>query len=44
MVTSVFADDKVFLAESERIVREFHSVCRSNKLKVNVAQSKVIVF
>ncbi len=42
----MFADDTVFLAESERklqmIVDEFYRVCRRRKLKVNAGKSKVM--
>ena len=48
LVASLFADDTVLMAESERelqmIVNEFHNVCKRRKLKVNVAKSKVMVF
>ena len=48
MVTSLFADDTVLFAESERelqkVVSEFHNVCKRRKLKVNINKSKVMVF
>ncbi len=48
VVTCLFADDTVLLAESEgnlqRVVNEFCSVCKRRKLKVNAGQSKVMVF
>ncbi len=48
VVTCLFADDTVLLAESEgnlqRVVNEFYSVCKRRKLKVNAGKSKVIVF
>ncbi len=41
-------DDTVLLAESEgylqRVVKEFYSVCKRRKLKVNAGRSKVMVF
>ena len=48
VVTCLFADDTVLLAESERqlqkVVDEFHKVCLRRKLKVNAGKSKVMVF
>ncbi|KAK3893161.1 hypothetical protein Pcinc_003002 [Petrolisthes cinctipes] len=48
LVASLFADDTVLMAESERnlqrVVDEFQSVCKRRKLKVNVGKSKVMVF
>ncbi len=48
VVTCLFADDTVFLAESEgdlqRLVNGFYSVCKKRKLKVNAGKSKVMVF
>ncbi|MEL7177812.1 MAG: reverse transcriptase domain-containing protein [Pseudomonadota bacterium] len=48
MTTSLFADDTVLLAGSERelqqVVEEFNRVCMRRKLKVNVGKSKVMVF
>ncbi len=48
VVTCLFADDTVLLAESEgdlqRVVNEFFSVCKRRKLKVNAGKSKVMVF
>ncbi len=48
VVTCLFADDTVLLAESERdlqrVVNEFYSVCKNRKLKVNAGKSKVMVF
>ncbi len=48
VVTCLFADDTVLLAESEgdlqRVVNEFYSVCKRRKLKVNAGKSKVMVF
>ncbi len=45
--TCLFADDTVFLAESEgdlqRVVNEFYSVCKRRKLKVNAGKSMVMV-
>ncbi len=47
VVTCLFADDTVLLAESEgdlqRVVNEFYSVCKRRKLKVNAGKSKVMV-
>ncbi len=48
VVTCLFADDTVLLAENEgglqRVVNEFFSVCKKGKLKVNAGKSKVMVF
>ncbi len=48
VVTLLFADDTVLLAESEvdlqRVVNEFYSVCKRRKLKVNAGKGKVMVF
>ncbi len=48
VVTCLFPDGTVLLAESEgdlqRVVNEFFSVCKRNKLKVNAGKSKVMVF
>ncbi len=48
VVTGLYADDTVLLAESEgmlqRIVHEFDRVCKRRKLKVNAGKSKVMVF
>ncbi len=48
LVASLYADDTVLLAESERmlqrIVDEFDRVCKRRKLKVNAGKSKVMVF
>jgi len=48
LITSLFADDSVLMAESEKelqkIVDEFNNVCKRRKLKVNVGKSKVMVF
>ena len=48
LVTSLFADDSVLMAESEselqKIVDEFNMVCKRRKLKVNEGKSKVMVF
>ncbi len=48
LVTGLYADDTVSLAESEgmlqSIVDEFDWVCRRRKFKVNVGKSKVMVF
>ncbi len=48
VVTCIFADDTVLLAESEgdlqRVVNEFFSVCTRRKLKVNAGRRKVMVF
>ncbi len=48
LVAGLYADDTVLLAESEgilqRIVDEFHTVCKRRKLKVNAGKSKVMVF
>ncbi len=48
VVTCLFVDDMVLVAESEgdlqRVVKEFHSVRKGRKLKVNAGKSKVIVF
>ncbi len=48
VVTCLFADDTVLLAESEgdfqRVVSELYSVCKRRKLKVNAGKSKVMVF
>ncbi len=48
MVASLYADDTVLLAESERmlqrIVDELNRVCKRRKLKVNAGKSKVMVY
>ncbi len=48
VVAGLFANDKVLLAESERmlqrIVDEFDRVCRRRKLRDNANKSKVMVF
>ncbi len=44
VVTCLFVDDTVLLAESERDLHEFYSVCKRKKLKVNAGKSKVMVF
>ncbi len=48
LVTCLFADDTVMLAEGEedlqRTVNEFYSVCKRRKFKVNAGKSKVMVF
>ncbi len=48
VVTCLFADDTVLLAESEgnlqRVVNEFYSVCKRRKLTVNAGKSKVMWF
>ncbi len=48
VVTCLFADDTVLLAESEgdlqRVVNVFYSVCMRRKLQVNAGKSKVMVF
>ncbi len=48
VVTCLFADDTVLLAESEgdlqRVVNVFWIVCKRRKLKVNTGKSKVMVF
>ncbi|MCP5003018.1 MAG: hypothetical protein GY941_03575 [Planctomycetes bacterium] len=48
LVASLFADDTVLMAESERelqrVVKEFDTVCKRRKLRVNVGKSKVMVF
>ena len=48
MITSLFADDTVLFAESEkelqRVVNEFYNVCTRRNLKVNCDKSKVMVF
>ncbi len=48
VVTCLFADDTLLLAESEvdlqRVVYELYSVCKRRKLKVNTGKSKVMVF
>ncbi len=48
VVTCLFADGTVLLAESEgdlqRVVKEFYSVCKRRKLKVNAGKSKVMMF
>ncbi len=48
VVAGLYADDKVLLAESERmlqrIVDEFDRVCKRRKLRVNAGKSKVMVF
>ncbi len=48
VVTCLFADDTVLLAESERdlqtVVNEFFSICKRRKLKVNAGKRKVMVF
>ncbi len=48
MVTGLYADDTVLLAESEgmlqRIVDEFDRVCKRRKLKVIAGKSKVMIF
>ncbi len=48
LVVGLYADDKVLLAESERmlqrIVDEFERVCKRSKLKVNAGKSKIMVF
>ncbi len=48
VVTCLFADDTMLLAESEgdlqRVVNVFYSVCKRRKLKVNAGKSKVMVF
>ncbi len=47
VVTCLFADDTVLLAESEgdlqRVVNAFYSKCKRRKLKVNAGKSKVMV-
>ncbi len=47
VVTCLFADDTVLLAESEgglqRVVNEFYSVYKRRKLTVNAGKSKVMV-
>ncbi len=44
----LFADDNVLLAESERqlqrVVYQFHNVCKRRKLRANAGKSKVMVF
>ncbi len=48
VVTCLFADDTVLLAESDgdlqRVVNEFYSVCKRRKLKASAGKSKVMVF
>ncbi len=48
LLTGLYADDTVLLAESEgilqRIVDEFDTACKKRKLKVNADKSKVMVF
>ncbi len=48
VVTCLFVDDTVLLAEIKgglrRVVKEFYSVCKRRKLKVNAGKSKVMVF
>ncbi len=48
VITCLFTDDTMLLAESEgdlqRVVNEFHSVCKRRNLKVNAGKSKVMVF
>ncbi len=48
VVTCLFADDTMLLAESEgdlqRVGNEFCRVCKKRKLKVNTGKSKVMVF
>ncbi len=48
MVASLFADDTVLLADSERelqkVVDEFYRVYVKRKLRVNTGKSKVMVF
>ncbi len=44
----LFVNDTVLLAETERelqrVVDQFHSVCRRKKLRVNARKSKVMIF
>ncbi len=48
VVTGLYADDTVLLAESEgmlqRIVDGLGRVCKRRKLKVNASKSKVMTF
>ncbi len=48
VVTCLFADDTVLLAESEVdlqiVVNKFYSVCKRRNLKVNAGKSKEMVF
>ncbi len=48
VVASLFVDDTVLLAESERklhkAVHQFHSVCSRRKLRVNAGKSKKVMF
>ncbi len=48
VTASLFADDTVLLAKSERelqrVVDLFHSVCSRKKLRVNAGKSNVMVF
>ncbi len=46
VIRFLFADNMVLLAESERdlqrVVNEFHSVCRRRRFRVNAEKSKVV--
>ncbi len=48
VVASLFADDTVMLADSERKLQkmadEFYRICVRRKLRVNAGKSKVMVF
>ncbi len=50
MVAGLFGNEKVLLAESERMfqriirIDEFDSICKRRKLKMNPGKSKVMVF
>ncbi len=48
MEASLFADDTVLLADSDRklqrVVHEFYRVCVRKKLRVNAGKSMVMVF
>ncbi len=48
VVTCLFVDDTVLLAKGEgdlqRVVNEFHGVCKRRKVRVNAGKSTVMVF
>ena len=39
----LYADDAVLIADSEENLKEFDTVCKKRKLKVNAGKSKVMV-
>ena len=39
----MYTDDALFIANSEENMKEFNSVCKKRKLKVNAGKSKVMV-